>query len=77
MVSEPMNLEEMYARLALEEEGGEGLIIGKEEGILTQKTFVLIGRFLTEKNINFHVMQNVLASIWRPKVGMEVHDLGG
>lgn len=77
MASEPMNLEEMYARLALEEDGGEGLIIGKEEGTLPQKTFVLIGRFLTEKNINFQAMQNVLASIWRPKEGMEVHDLGG
>ncbi|KAL8125716.1 hypothetical protein AgCh_013105 [Apium graveolens] len=37
---------------------------------------MLVGRFLTEKNINFNAMQNVLASLWRPKQGLEVHDLG-
>lgn len=40
------------------------------------QTHVLVGRFLTEKNINFNAMQNVMASLWRPKEGMEVHDLG-
>lgn len=70
MTSDPMNLEEMNARLALEEEEGEGIIVMEEEAGIQQKTFVLIERFLTEKNINFHAMQNVLASIWRPKEGI-------
>lgn len=42
-----------------------------------KESYVLIGRFLTEKNINFTAMQIVLASIWRPKEGVEIHDLGG
>lgn len=35
-----------------------------------------MGKFLTEKNVNFHAMQNIMASLWRPKEGIEVHDLG-
>lgn len=72
-----MNLEKMYARLALEEEDGERVIVGVTENVKQQPTFILIERFLTGKNINFQAMQNVLASIWRPREGMEVHDLGG
>lgn len=40
-------------------------------------TYTLIGHFLTDKNINFNVMQNVLASLLCPKEGMEIHDIGG
>lgn len=29
-----------------------------------------------EKNLNFNAMQTVLSSIWRPKEGMEIHDIG-
>lgn len=67
----------MYARLAIEEEDGERVIVGATENVQQQPTFVLIGRFLTGKIINFQAMQNVLASICRPREGMEVHDLGG
>lgn len=77
MVSDPMNLEERYAQLAPEEDEGEDIIVGEEEIGVEQKTFVLIGRFLADKNINFHAMQNVLALIWRPKEGIEIHDIGG
>ncbi|XP_074374460.1 uncharacterized protein LOC141714863 [Apium graveolens] len=38
--------------------------------------YVLVGKFLTEKNINFNAMQNVMAAFWRLKEGMEVHDMG-
>lgn len=67
----------MYAWLALEEEEGEGVLIVATKSVQQQRTFVLIRRFLTDKNINFQAMQNVLVSIWRPKEGMEVHDFGG
>lgn len=77
MGSNTMSLEAMYARLALEEEEGGEQIEGVTENTQRQATFVLIGRFLTDKNINFQAMQNVLASIWRPREGMEIHDLGG
>lgn len=35
------------------------------------------GRFITDKNINFQAMKNLLASLWRPKEGMEIHDIVG
>lgn len=69
-------LEDMYANLVLEDEEEDGVIIANEELSVKENSFVLIGRFLTEKNINFNAMQNVMASLWRPKEGMEIHDLG-
>lgn len=70
------NLEEMYANLVLEDEEDEGVVVANEEIPGKEQSFVLVGRFLTEKNINFNAMQNVIASLWRPKEGMEIHDLG-
>ena len=58
-----------------EEEGG--VPVGEGEVIEKTPTFVLVVKFLTEKNINFNAMQIVMASLWRPKEGMEIHDLGG
>lgn len=56
--------EEMYSRMMLEEEEGGGVLIGdKEINKQSGNTFVLVGKFLTEKNINFQAMQNVLASL--------------
>lgn len=70
------DLEEMYSRMMLEEEEEGGVVVGDEETIQATETYVLVGRFLTEKNVNFQAMQNVLASIWRPREGIEIHDLG-
>ncbi|XP_074337126.1 uncharacterized protein LOC141674299 [Apium graveolens] len=71
------SLEEMYSRITLEDEDEGGVDIGGEEGVVEAQKFILIGRFLTEKIVNFNAMQNMMASLWRPKEGMEVHDLGG
>ncbi|XP_074355733.1 uncharacterized protein LOC141695383 [Apium graveolens] len=71
------SLEDLYAQLTVEDEGEGGVIVADGEVRNQQATYVLVGRFLTEKNINFKAMQNVLASLWRPKEGMEIHDIGG
>ena len=71
------SLEEMYAKIILEDEEEGGVPVGEGKVIEKTPTFVLVGKFLTEKNINFNAMQNVMASLWRPKEGMEIHDLGG
>lgn len=76
MAASETSLEELYARLALEEEDDGGIVVAEGE-IKTRTTYILVGRFLTEKNINFNAMQNVIASLWRPKEGMEIVDLGG
>ncbi|KAK1364928.1 hypothetical protein POM88_040489 [Heracleum sosnowskyi] len=77
MASSTINLEEMYARLTLEEEEEGGICIGEAKIVQPKQSFILVGRFLTERNINFLAMRNVLAALWRPKEGVEIHDLGG
>lgn len=77
MSSSMGDLEDMYSRMMLADEEEGGVVVGDEEMIPAAKTYVLIGKFLTDKNVNFQAMQNVLASIWRPKEGVEIHDLGG
>ncbi|KAK1378771.1 hypothetical protein POM88_025515 [Heracleum sosnowskyi] len=59
MVSSTMNSEEMYARLALEEEEEGGICIVEAEIVQPKQSFILVGRFLTERNINFLAMRNV------------------
>lgn len=77
MVSTEPDLERLYERLTIEDEEESGIIVGVAEGQDKTDSFILVGRFLTDKNIKFQAMQNVLPSIWRPKEGMEVHDIGG
>lgn len=77
MEGSQQSLEELYVNLTLEDEEEGGIIVEKSDALGLKHTYVLVGKFLTKKNINFNVMQNVLASLWRPKEGMEVHDLGG
>ncbi|XP_074337384.1 uncharacterized protein LOC141674572 [Apium graveolens] len=76
MENQQSNLNELYAKLTIEDEEEGGVIVGQADIAQIKESYVLIGRFLTEKSINFTAMQNVLASIWRPKEGVEIHDLG-
>lgn len=62
MTTSEASLEELYARLALDEEDDGGIVVAEVE-IKTRTTYILVGRFLTEKNINFNAMQNVIASL--------------
>lgn len=54
----------------MEDEEGGGVIVVEGDVQKPVVTYVLVGRFLTDKNINFNAMQNVLASLWRSKEGM-------
>lgn len=69
------SLEEMYNNIVIEDE--EEIIVDNNEVEEQKQTFELVGRFLMEKNINFNAMRNVVPSLWRPKEGMDIHDLGG
>lgn len=72
-----MALEEMYANLVIADEEEEGgIIVPTDEVVVSKQTYMLVGRFLTEKNINYNAMQNVMAGLWRPKEGMEVYEMG-
>lgn len=77
MAHSQQSLEELYATLTVEDEDEGGILVGKTEVVQATQTYVLVGQFLTEKSINFNAMQTVMANLWRPKEGMEVHDLGG
>lgn len=77
MAYQHQKLDELYSRLTIEEEEADEIILGTDEVVKKSTEFVLVGRFLTEKNLNFNAMQNVIASLWRPIEGMEVHDIGG
>lgn len=62
MSTSKTSLDKLYAQLSLEEEDDGGIVITGGE-VKQRTTYVLIGRFLTEKNINFNAMQNVIASL--------------
>lgn len=52
------------------------MVIGDVEVQQNKEISVLVGRFLTDKNIIFNDMQNVMASLWRPREGVVVHHSG-
>ncbi|XP_074346236.1 uncharacterized protein LOC141685007 [Apium graveolens] len=70
------SLEEMYAKLVIEDEEDDEIVVASNEIVEQKPTYMLVGRFLTEKNINFQAMQNLMASLWRPREGMEFYDMG-
>lgn len=76
MTTSGVNLEDMYAKMVIDDEEG-GIIVANTYVVATKQTYMLVGKFLTEKNINFNAMQHVMAGLWRLKEGMEVHDMGG
>lgn len=69
-------LNDLYAKLSLEDEDDGILIVENAGNEQVKDSFVLIGRFLTERYINFKAMQNVLSTVWRTKEGVEIHDIG-
>lgn len=71
------SLEQLCVNITIEDEEEGGIVVTNNEIVEQKQTYVLVGKFLTEKNINFNAMQNVMASLWRPKEGMEVYDMGG
>lgn len=73
-VEEP--LEDMYAKLVIAEEEEDEILVANSEIVEQKPTYMLVGKFLTEKNVNFQAMQNLLASLWRPREGMEVYEMG-
>ncbi|XVF79455.1 hypothetical protein PTKIN_Ptkin14bG0224400 [Pterospermum kingtungense] len=69
------------------EEGLENLIIDNDDDGLVidlgavdvqqaRPDLCLVGRFTTDKAINFNVMRNRMASIWQPVKGVLVRDIG-
>ncbi|RAL48685.1 hypothetical protein DM860_001005 [Cuscuta australis] len=69
------NLNDRIAALGISEDD-EGISFAQTEdaqmtGALPQ-IWTIAGRFLTDKPIKFEVMQQVLASVWRPAMGVRI-----
>lgn len=71
-------VEEMYARMTVEDDEGGGLLPpdliesrGREE-----QQWSAIGRFLTDRPINVLAMKNIMAAVWRPVKGVWIKELG-
>ncbi|KAL8464285.1 hypothetical protein ACS0TY_033981 [Phlomoides rotata] len=63
--------------LSVEEEDELVLEVGIENTMTSDTLeFCLVGNFLMDKSINFSLMKNRMASIWRPKKGLYVKDVG-
>ncbi|KAL8135007.1 uncharacterized protein LOC141714874 [Apium graveolens] len=70
------NLDDQLADLNIEEEENEDFIF--EDGVEEQVNryeLCLIGRFLTEKNINTRTMTTKLADIWKPMMGVNIKEI--
>ncbi|KAL8495810.1 hypothetical protein ACS0TY_019786 [Phlomoides rotata] len=64
--------------LGLSVEEDDELIIG-DEGVDVgggDVNLCLVGRFLTDQNLNFNLTQSRLANIWKPKRGVMIKDFG-
>uniref|UniRef100_A0A803NSX9 DUF4283 domain-containing protein n=1 Tax=Cannabis sativa TaxID=3483 RepID=A0A803NSX9_CANSA len=78
--SSPVDLNlERVSIIPLEEEeehavSYEGPLIAEAE-VDTQ--WSIVGRFLTDTPIDFMAMQNLMAVLWKPGMGMYVKELGG
>lgn len=53
-------LKDLYTKLSITKEEEEGIVVGIEENHENKVRYVLLGKFLTEKIINFNAMQNSL-----------------
>lgn len=70
------NIEDQFANLNVEDEENEDLTFeGDIEEEVNKYELCLIGRFLTEKNINTRTMKVKMADIWKPAMGINIKEL--
>lgn len=72
------DLADAWSNIAIDDEENRGTVIPHEPDIghpNMRKKWVLVGRLLTDKVINFSAMQQSLASLWRPAMGICIQDL--
>lgn len=71
------NLAEHWAKITIEEEEEGGLEYGQDDAVsaaIFDHDLCLIGRFLTNRTINFGSMRQVLASVWHPVKGVDIKE---
>lgn len=76
--SEIQELEDGCNNISLETEEERGVDLpdeNDEQSANINLRFAMVGKFLTDKHIKFEYMQQVLASVWRPVMGMRVKEI--
>lgn len=70
------DLDDQLADLNIEEEENEDFIFdeGMEEQ-LNRYELCLVGRFLTEKNVNTRAMTSKMADVWKPAMGINIKEI--
>lgn len=70
-------MEESFAKIRIEEEeeGGLSYEETQEDLLEIDVRWCLVGKFLTDSNIDFQAMQHKMASLWRPGREMFVKEL--
>lgn len=70
------NISEQFSNLNVEDEENEDLIFDRDvEEAINKYDICLIGRFLTEKNVNTRAMKSKMADIWKPTMGINIKEL--
>lgn len=72
-----LEMEESFARFSIEDEERGGLSYMEDSTELNEidTRWCLVGKFLTDSNIDFQAVQHKMASLWRPGKGMYVKQL--
>ncbi|KAK6115860.1 hypothetical protein DH2020_008129 [Rehmannia glutinosa] len=66
------------ANLSLFEYENDGIVFEAEAdgGGTYEKILCLVGKFISERNVNFNTMKQRMTAIWRPIKGLTVKDIG-
>lgn len=70
------DIDQQMAGLEIDEEENEGFIIEGDidEGV-NRYELCLVGRLLTEKNVNVRAFKSKMADIWKPAMGISIKEL--
>lgn len=70
------DLEEQMTGLDIEEEENESFVFEADiEEEVNKYDLCLVGRLLTEKNINTRAMRTKIADVWKPSMGINIKEL--
>lgn len=63
-------------KLRIEDEENESFLLeGDVEKTVNRFEMCLVGRLITEKNINVRAMKSKLADVWKPTMGISIKEL--
>lgn len=75
-MSRYQDLNERMAELNVEEEENSAFVFeGDVEEVTNKYELCLVGRFLTERNVNVRAMKSKMADVWKPAMGISIKEL--